>query len=244
MCDEEVPKVSMSTIIKEFSRFAQQYEQYNMIQTEVAKRLVEKLPNDCYDSILDIGSGTGQVYQNLQKYSIDHHSFTAFDSSSNMLSLHPQANNIKTVCADFNDRAFTDLLDKRYDLILSSSALQWSSDLDFTLKSLSALSPRLHAAIFTSGTFKTLHKTANVDSPIYTDKALRECILKYYESANFALHTYVLEFDSVRDMFAYIKKSGVSSGEKKLSYKETKALMKSYPLKYLEFEVLFVEAMR
>ena len=43
-------------------------------------------------------------------------------------------------------------------------------------------------------------------------------------------------------MFRYIKKSGVSSGEKKLSYAETKQLMETYPLDHLEFEVLFVEA--
>lgn len=42
-------------------------------------------------------------------------------------------------------------------------------------------------------------------------------------------------------MFKYIKKSGVSGGEKQLSYKETKQLMHTYPLSYLEFEVLFVE---
>ena len=43
-------------------------------------------------------------------------------------------------------------------------------------------------------------------------------------------------------MFNYIKKSGVSGGEKQLTYMQTKQLMKSYPLDYLEFEVLFVEA--
>jgi malonyl-CoA O-methyltransferase len=45
-------------------------------------------------------------------------------------------------------------------------------------------------------------------------------------------------------MFRYIKKSGVSGGKKRLGYKEMKALMKHYPLDYLEFEVLFVEAER
>jgi malonyl-CoA O-methyltransferase len=43
-------------------------------------------------------------------------------------------------------------------------------------------------------------------------------------------------------MFRYIKQSGVSGGERKLSYTQTKQLMENYPLKYLEFEVLFIEA--
>jgi malonyl-CoA O-methyltransferase len=43
-------------------------------------------------------------------------------------------------------------------------------------------------------------------------------------------------------MLNYIKKSGVSGGEKKLTYKQVKNLIKNYPLDYLEFEVLFVDA--
>ncbi len=233
----------MSTIIKEFSRFAHEYNKHNMIQAEVAKRLVEKLPSFMYSSILDIGCGSGEVFKNIEEQALKYNTFTAFDSSDNMLALHPYAKNIIKICGDFNSRNFPVLLPKRsYDLVLSSSALQWSSDLDFTLKSISKLSNTLHAAIFTSGTFKTLHKTAKVHSPIYSDKEVQESILKYYDTVNYELHSYTLGFDSVRNMFSYIKKSGVSSGEKKLSYKETKALMKSYPLEYLEFEVLFVEA--
>ena len=41
-------------------------------------------------------------------------------------------------------------------------------------------------------------------------------------------------------MLKYIKRSGVSGGVKPLSYKQTKNLLDSYPLEYLEFEVLFL----
>jgi len=96
-------------------------------------------------------------------------------------------------------------------------------------------------SIFTSNTFKTLHHTANLQSPIYSADTVKETINRYYD-ANFELREYRLSFESVRDMFNYIKKSGVSGGEKQLSYKQIKHLMNSYPLDYLEFEVLFVEA--
>ncbi len=233
----------MSTIIKEFSRFAHAYDSHNMIQAEVAKRLVSKLPKKHYSSILELGAGSGEVTKNLAKHRIDYAHLMAFDSSVNMLSLHPSADNIVKIAGDFNKRDFADTLaQKEYELILSSSALQWSQDLDFTLEQLSKLSKQLHAAIFTSNTFKTLHRTAGVTSPIYSAERLQEALSKYYKSVTFEVHTYTLYFDSVREMFRYIKKSGVSSGEKKLSYKETRSLMKKYPLDYLEFEVLFVEA--
>ncbi len=233
----------MSNIIQEFSRFAHTYDHYNIIQKQVAKTLVEKLTHTAYSSILDIGCGNGEVFKNIQKRGIKVNQFIALDSSENMLLLHPKTEDVTKVCIDFNNKKFIDRLPlTKYELILSSSALQWSNDLDFTLKEISKLSHTFKAAIFTSGTFKTLHKTAGVKSPIYSAEEIKKSISKYYNELSFVLHHYTLEFNSVRDMFLYIKKSGVSSGEKKLSYKETKYLMEKYPLNYLEFEVLYVEA--
>jgi len=233
----------MSNVTKQFSRFAHQYNTHNIIQAKVAKTLVELLPLDGYESILDIGCGSGEVFKNLIQHKIDFKSFTAFDSSMPMLALHPNKKSVVKVCADFNDIDFLDTLpDFSYDIILSSSALQWSKDLTLTIAKTSTLSRRFHAAIFTSGTFKTLHQIADIPSPIYSAEILQKEILKYYDKVSFALHHYTLSFNSNREMFQYIKKSGVSSGEKRLTYKQTKQLMKIYPLNYLEFEVLFVSS--
>lgn len=233
----------MSTVVKEFSRFAHQYDEHNEIQAKVAKKLLELLPKKQYNSILDIGAGSGEVYKNIINQGIHCDRFTAFDSAENMLSLHPKETKIKKICGNFNQEDFSGLLEENtYDLILSSSALQWSQNLDFTLSRIASLSKTLYAAIFTSDTFKTLHKTANIDSPIYSAEELEKVIRQYYPQAHFKLHSYTLSFDSTREMFQYIKKSGVSAGEKKLSFKDTKRLMENYPLAYLEFEVLFVEA--
>jgi len=233
----------MSNVIKEFSRFAHQYNEHNMIQAQVAKTLISKLPLKRYNIILDLGCGSGEVFKNLQKQHILFDSFTAFDSSQSMLDIHPEAKETTQICANFNDRSFLKTLPREhYDLLLSSSALQWSQDLDFTLNTISSLSKTAYLAIFTSGTFKTLHQTAKIMSPIYCAEELQKSILQHYDAVTFELHTYTLHFDSIRDMFSYIKKSGVSSGEKRLSYKQTKELMKMYPLDHLEFEVLFVEA--
>ena len=233
----------MSKVIKEFSRFAHQYDKYSEIQAQVAKELVSKLTKKSFKSILDLGCGSGAVSKNLQESKIRYESLTAFDSSEAMLDIHPNADNIVKVCGDFNSTYFTgDLPQTQYDLLLSSSALQWSTDLDRTFSELSNLSTSAYFAIFTSGTFKTLHELAKLNSPICSAELVEKSIEKYYSEVVFALHSYTLSFDSVREMFRYIKKSGVSAGEKKLGFKETKRLMESYPLDHLEFEVLFVEA--
>ena len=231
-------------VVQEFSRFAHKYDTYNMIQAKVATTLVEKLPTRMYKNIIDIGCGSGEVYKNLKMQKVSMDNFMAIDSAETMLAIHPEGKHIYKICANFNDSAFRTYIPKTaYDLVISSSALQWSTDLSYTIRELSSiLSSTFYGAVFTAGTFKTLHETAGVTSPIYGAKRVQDVMKEYYSDVQFEIHHYRLEFESTRAMFRYIKQSGVSSGEKKLSYKETKQLMQRYPLSYLEFEVLFIEA--
>jgi len=232
--------ICKSTIIKEFSRFAYSYDMYNIIQREVASELVSKLQVEKYDKIIDIGCGSGAIYNEMVKNNIAIDKFIALDSSENMLVIHPSDIKIKKYCINFDDSdAFNDLDITNKSLLLSSSALQWSQDLDILFRKLSNLSEHIHFSIFTSNTFKTLHKIANIDSPIHSSDILKKTINKHY-AAKFEIKTYKLYFNSVREMFKYIKKSGVSGGEKQLGYKQIKELMSRYTLDYLEFEVLFV----
>jgi len=227
--------------VQEFSRFANYYEQYNIIQTKVAKRLVEMIDKDAFQSVMDIGCGSGVVYRQLELHGIKCQKFWALDFSKEMLSLHPKTPSVMKLLFDFNDsRAFSLLPDRSVDLLISASALQWSSNLDHTLKCMSLLSMHGYFAIFTSNTFLTLHKLANISSPIYSTKEITGAFSKHY-NATYERVAYRLFFDDVRKMFQYIKKSGVSGGSRQLSYSDTKRLMREYPYDYLEFEVLFVK---
>jgi malonyl-CoA O-methyltransferase len=163
------------------------------------------------------------------------------DISSEMLALHPDTAKITRVRGDFNEpEVFGALSPSRYDLLLSASALQWSSDLDITLQALRPLSERCCFAVFTAGTFRTLHAHAGITSPIFNEDLLKEKLGKYFDAA-FETVRYKLHFDTVYEMLRYIKESGTSGGERRLSYKQTKQLLDEYPLDYLEFEVLFAE---
>jgi malonyl-CoA O-methyltransferase len=231
-------------IVKEFSRFADEYTKHNMIQSEVAKRLISMLPQKRYKKVLDLGSGSGAVYQNLLEKKIKVDKFIALDFSKEMLKLHPNADNIECVCSNFNEQErFKAYSLEEFDLLLSASALQWSEDLSSLLSSISHLASEYYFAFFTSNTFSTLHQTAGVESPIYTKEFIVETLEKHYD---FEIEEaeYRLQFSSVQEMFRYIKRSGVSGGRGQLSYKEMKNLMKNYPLNYLEFEVIFVKAFK
>lgn len=233
----------MSNAIEQFSRFANVYDEYNMIQSQVAARLIEELPLNHYNILVDLGCGSGELYKKIENHPLSYQKFIALDSSEQMLTIHPNHPKVEKICSDFNQEEAYTLLPNldNHSTIISSSALQWSRDLSFTFSKLSEKSSSIYLALFTSNTFKTLHHTANIVSPIYDEVTLKKTI-QYYYDARFKTESYRLYFDSVWEMLSYIKKSGVSGGKRELSYKQIKRLLSNYPLKYLEFEVLFVKS--
>ena len=222
-------------IEKEFSRFASEYGKYNVIQDKVAQKLIDET-TDKPSKILDLGCGSGAI---AQKISWKYEKLTAVDFSSKMLELHPKSEKIRCIEESFSeDKLFEELVKSKYDRVFSSSSLQWASNLDETLYQISQLSAPISLAIFTANTFKTLLDTAKIESPLRcADEVIY--LLNQYFHAEIEVVSYELSFDSIQDIFTYIKKSGVSGGRNALSYKQMKNLMREYPSKILEFEVLF-----
>ena len=223
-------------ISSEFSKYALEYNTYNVIQNKVIKKLlslVDKKPLN----ILDLGCGNGSLCKSIKW---DYNHFTGVDFAPGMLELHPKSNNIECIYGDFNDKTlFENLLTYKYDYVFSASALQWAEDLDMVFKNIKELNAPIALAIFTSNTFKTLNETASINSLLRSADEVNELQKKYF-NAQYEVVNYKLEFESTRDMFRYIKKSGVSGSRKVLSYKESKKLLNEYPVNYLEFEVIFI----
>jgi len=231
-------------IVREFSRFAHEYNKYNVIQKNVAKRLCKLLDRKHYKKILDIGAGDGAVYENLLEQNIKSSNFVALDFSTEMLNIHRCDKSIEKVCLDFNKKGFSSIFKpNEFDLIISSSSLQWSSNLSTVLNELSSLSDEFLFSFFTANTFKTLHGIININSPILKKEEVLDSLDRFFEY-ELDIVEYRLNFDSVHEMLRYIKKSGVSGGVKQLGYKQMKTLMLEYPLDYLEFEVIFVKVIR
>ena len=227
-------------VIDEFSRFAKQYNSHNIIQNIVAKELVSKIDEGFYDSIIDIGCGSGAIYKNLVSSGVEFKEFIALDFSMEMLKLHPSSLNIKKSLFDFNTISdFKNLKKVDNQIIISSSALQWSEDIEMTFKEMSHCADRFYLSIFTSNTFATIHKIGDICSPIYSEEKLLETLNRYY-SFSYEVQNYQLKFENTYAMFRYIKQSGVNGKGNRLSYREIKKIIEKYPYDYLEFEVMFV----
>ena len=220
----------------EFSRYADHYGSYNIIQEKVADKLVSGV-TDAPQNILDIGCGRGAV---AGRISWPYRHLIGVDFAPRMLELHPQGKGIECFQGDFDDpRLYSLLKERRFERIFSASALQWSPDMAHTFSLVRSLNAPVSLAVFTSGTFKTLFETAGLP-PLLRSAEEVESLAKHFFNASCEVVRYSLAFESVRDMFRYIKRSGVSGNRNVLTYKETKALLESYPLDHLEFEVLFI----
>lgn len=220
-----------------FSRHAGEYAQYNHIQRSIAQRLLAHTP-DRPRTILDLGCGSGTLYKEI---SWEVERFVGVDFSDSMLALHPQGEHIEKIQGDFNNPAlFQRLAQERFDRIYSASALQWAHDLSWTLQSLQALHSPLSLAIFTSGTFATLHRIAGVEPILRSTQEILTLTHTLFPYAHYELVQEHLPFDSVRSMLRYIQRSGVSAQRRVLEYRATKALLEHYPLDYLEFEIILI----
>ena len=225
-------------ISSEFSKHALEYNTYNIIQNKVVKKLLSKL-NDKPKSILDLGCGSGALCRAIDW---EYDDFLGVDFAQGMLDLHPQSKKIQCIHGDFNEASlFENLATYEFEHVFSSSSLQWAQDLESVFKSISSLKRPVSLAIFTSGTFKTLNKTASLE-PLLRSATTIQTLSEKYFNAEFEVLKYKLEFESTRDMFRYIKKSGVSGSRRVLTYKQTKKLMQEYPLNYLEFEIVLINS--
>lgn len=222
----------------EFSKHANDYNSYNIIQQIVAKALVREMKSKS-KKILELGCGSGQVY-NYIDWEITQ--YDAVDFSRQMCDLHPRGKNLNIHCMSFDSEEFFEFTkNKEYDMVLSSSALQWSQNLSKITQALSKITKEINAVLFTSNTFKTIQEITNKTSPILSSSEIQEAFDKYFETT-FETINYNLKFDSKKQLFDYIKNSGVSGNSNELSFKEAKNLYKNYALDYLEFEVMFVKA--
>ncbi len=226
-------------IKEQFEKSANSYEKYSKIQSIGTKLLIDEIKSPL-NNIADLGCGSGRIYKEIVKNSIKFNNFYGYDFAKSMLNLHPKGENIFLEAEDFNNIAlFNKMRRLNLDLIISASALQWAKDIEFTLKECAKSAKLGYFFIFTSNSFKTIHKTINIKSPIVTKEQTLKAFLNNYNPIKVEELEHKLYFDDTLEMLRYIKKSGVSGGLN-LSYKKMKYLIKNYPIKYLEFETLLL----
>ena len=224
--------------IKEFSKNAHSYDEYTALQQDIAHYLISHIASKP-KSILDLGCGSGAVFKNIT-WEIDN--FTGIDSAQNMCERHPIDQKVKIIRDDFESTVLFSKLTPPYDLLVSSSALQWATDIEALITQIAFACKEGAFAIFTDKTFETIYKMSELPTFLPSANILVQTFEEHFV-CHHEIKTFRLFFDDNLSKFRYIKKSGVSGGQKHLSVAQTKALIQNYPHEYLEFEVLFIWGM-
>lgn len=223
---------------KEFTRFAKNYQSLSTIQQKIAKELISKVSKN-KKTILDIGCGNGNIYNQIN-WQLDN--FYGIDISKEMCKLHPKKDNIHIKEANFDNIEIYDFYkNKNIDIITSSSALQWSKNIENIFHTLPSISPNLSISIFTSNSLKELLDAINVKSFLFDKDYILKLIQKTYD-IKISTKTYKKEFESTRDLLAFIKKSGISGGVKRANISDIKKVIRDDKIKVANFEVLFIDS--
>ncbi|GHS87970.1 hypothetical protein FACS189487_05230 [Campylobacterota bacterium] len=246
----------LNAAVRRFDRFCEDYSVRNGLQRAIARELVSKIdfyPRDfCVQKILDLGAGEGAVFRQIAQNSgqifgggcrLNYGQFFALDLSPSMLNMHPSSDKIVKICADFNSESDMAKLAQfaPIDLVISSCALQWAHNLDFALGTISKLAKHAAFALFTDGTFAALREFSGRGTTLLPIDEVKETLSKFYD-AKIYTKNFRVDFRDHRELFSYIRKSGIGGGEKTLTIAETKKLINSYPYNYLTYETLFATA--
>ena len=218
----------------EFSKRAKSYQKTNIIQQKVVKKLIRGIKSQP-KHILDLGCGEGAVWKEIT-WELER--FIGVDKASNMCDLHPHHDKVTLHNIDFEDPSFYHDI-KHIDMTIASSSLQWAKDLEKMIMMIANHSDEIAFSLFCDGTFKTIYEMSKLPSFLpHHDKVLT--LVSQYFDIYHDRQEYTLEFKDNLSKFRYIKDSGVSGGNRQLSYHDTKKLIDEYPLSYLEFEVLYI----
>jgi len=183
------------SVQKEFSKHFKYYNEYNLVQREACVFLYQQIKDREFKTILELGCGSGQ-FINLVDWEYEY--YLAVDFSSQMCQIHPKSNQLEVVCLDFDSIEFDRLIETKYfDIFVALSSLQWSRNLDLLLSKLVLHSRNLAVAIFTNNTFKTLHNTANITSPLQDAMYYVDIFSKYYK-IEWEIKSYKLDFDNIK----------------------------------------------
>ncbi len=211
-------QVDKELVQKRFGASAKSYESSAIAQKIVHQRLLsllKGLDRSSYANVLEIGCGTARLTKLLDenfeigRWILNDLTRTMFEEGS--FSSAPSGKAIRFIEGDAEEID----LGQNYDLIVSSSAIQWFHEPKAFLQS---LYPRLKkGGILLISTFglENLHETRQLtgqglhyyDTGAYT-KALREAGFTILQAKDECI---TLSFDSARDVLQHLKQTGVTA---------------------------------
>lgn len=198
-------------IQKRFSRKLKIYNENAKIQKQMAEKLSSMLPdNSAFDSILEIGCGTGLLTKLIsEKFNFE--TYIANDIVSDCKEYISKINpSIEFIEGDIEKFLFE--TNEKFDLIISNASIQWIENLeDFVKKLVAKLSPNgiLLFSIFGVENFREIFFVLGKTLKYYSKNELLE-MFKNFETA-VEEEVRIMAFKSPKDVLKHIQNTGVNA---------------------------------
>jgi len=209
-------EVNKQDVARSFSLAAPTYDQVAALQRSVADNLLTKIPQRCFDNILDLGCGTGVVSAQLaQRFSTS--TVFGLDIAEGMLEYargqfsQPA---LHWCCADAENLP---LSDNSVDLVFSSLAVQWCADFQQLCNEVKrVLKPGGTCVLATLGP-ETLHELRNawqqVDGYVHVNRfigstAVTGAAIQAGFNCEFWQQELVMRYPELRQLTAELKALG------------------------------------
>ena len=237
-----------------FSKVANQYNAFASVQHKTAQYVLEALPHQNYNTVLDIGCGTG-ILTKAMAAAFPSARIDAVDISSEMVTA-AAFNTYKTIQAKVCNYINTPMV-RQYDCVVSNATWHWMDIVSGTKK--------LHHELQTGGTYAIsifgqhtapelkecladIGRSNMVSSQYFPEKEQIEGAFKpHFKTFNIKTHTEVYTFKSIINLLKSQKNTGVNAvqGQEGLwTPRQLKALEQAMIKRYgdiqLSYEVFIV----
>lgn len=207
-------QIDKQKVKEHFSKASGTYENSACVQYAMAKTLNGMIDKREYDSVLEIGCGTGVLSQLFVKK----HSFLSLilnDLSDSMLEVCWQKfkEDDRITCLQADAENLPEIYKKRFSLIISNACFQWFKDLNGVLLNLKNSLKKDGSLIFSTfieGNFQEISRIGNVGLKYLDEKSLRQSLNSSGLDYELIVKDEIQYFESVREMLRSFKKTGVT----------------------------------
>ncbi|MBH38030.1 hypothetical protein CL658_03255 [bacterium] len=215
-----------------FDKSPKTYNKNMHIQYEVFTKLLSLIDTECFETITDIGCGTGIITKKLHDH-FNSKKTTGLDQSLSMID-HAKSS-FQSDSLKFNQKSAHEFSNHdQADLIFSNATLQWIPDLNLFFKTLkqSITQPTTIAfSIFLPGTYKELAKGLRhiIDKSITIPaekfeslETIKTTCKHYFKTASFKNHTITHSYKNIFELLNIIKQTGSKELYPPMQFTQTK----------------------